>query len=351
MRHLLLLLYKSLTVSFSSDRLEEILHLLSNAFVSAIHSTQPQQRPIQDVLADLARLDGHPWFSTEMAYNWCSVICENHQKLIGWDGLLVLSLRAGFRHLDPQQWEIPHNLTHTQHHQILADVVIRSGESEIIADLLCAWTSRGEYHNQPRTSLSMFVGHLISVLDSHFPFSSRLRSLIIRSVELLGYKGLEGIEVERFAKLLDQLDVSVEDVGYDCDWVQLLLGIIQSPKGPQHLSSQYWRLLVELMISSSWALEHTTYSPQVMVSLLEAGEWDKLECWIGVVCMRWLPEVDEMLEELKGVMETLFYQRPVAVWKLKQWMEQWSQEMDGDISETFHQICKWMHEVAQQGML
>lgn len=350
MRHLLLLPFKLLTVSFSSDRLEEILHLLSNAIVSAINSTQPQRKPIQDVLADLARLDIHPWCLTEMAYEWCSVICENYQKLIGWDGLLMLSLKAGFRHFDPQQWEIPHDLTHTQHHQILANVVIRSGQSEIIADLLHAWTSREEYHNQPCASLSMYMQHLIGVLDNHVPFSPRLRSLVIRSVELVGFKGFKEVEVGRFAKLLDQLDVGAEDVGYECDWVQLLLDTIQSPKGAQHLSSQYWELLVELTISSSWTLGHSTYSPQVMVSLLEAEEWDKLECWIGVVCMRWPQDANKMVEELKGVMVTLFYQRPTAVWKLKQWVEQWSQEMDGDVSEPFQQICEWIHEVPQQGM-
>ena len=91
--------------------------------------------------------------------------------------------------------------------------------------------------------------------------------------------------MEEFVRLLDDLQVCVEDLGGVVGWEELLLDIIKSSEGIQHLSLPYWELLVELTIYWSYWLRASTYSPHVMISLKDAEEWDKLRCWISVVCI------------------------------------------------------------------
>ena len=109
---------------------------------------------------DLQNLDNRTRHLTEMAYEWCSVVCENYSDLPYGKDLLLLSLEIGFRHLNPENRWIDPNLTHTQFHQQMIEVVFENGDPEVIADLLCAWTSSSSSH-EPHPSLKMCVGHLI----------------------------------------------------------------------------------------------------------------------------------------------------------------------------------------------
>jgi len=49
-------------------------------------------------------------------------------------------------------------------------------------------------------------------------FSSRLRGLVIRSIELVGYEGFEGVGIERLVELLNRLHVAVEDMVWFHSW-------------------------------------------------------------------------------------------------------------------------------------
>ena len=69
---------------------------------------------------------------------------------------------------------------------------------------------------------------------------------------------------------------------------------------------------------------HPTYRPHVTGSLLEGQEWDKLECWLGVAWMLWVPYADETTEVLECAMTALFRQRPGSVQNFVQWMERWN---------------------------
>ena len=299
------------------------------------------------MLRDLIKLESRPRCLTELAYEWCSVICE-HQSSEDWESLLLDSLEIGFRHLDSRRRRIVWlHLVHTEHHRGLVDVVFKSKKSEAIADLLHAWTVRGWSHGPADTLLGTCAGHLIDLHDL-MPFSSRLRRLIIRAVGLIGYKRFDEVGVERFVKLLNHLCVGVEDVEDSFKWMSLLLDTIQSPHGTRQLSDQSWELLVDLTISKSEEI-HVTYAPQVMGSLLESQEWDKLECWIGVVWMVWPPEARETTEGIKCAMVSLFRCRPGAAQKLTRWMKQWS-EVKGVVPECFERICKQAHEAAQQAI-
>ena len=283
-----------------------------------------------------------------MAYEWCSVICENHQRLGDWEGLLLVSLEVGFRHLDFRRKYIDANLIHTEHHRKLVDVVFRGQMSEAIADLLHAWTAQGAFYEPAYTLLGNCTGHLVN-LHNLVSFSPRLRRLVIRSVELIGYRGFEGVGVGRFTELLNHLHVTTEDIDDRFRWAYLLLDTVDSSEGAQHLSHCYWELLVEFATWLTHALRKIPYSPQTATFLTETQDWSKLECWMGVVWMVWPPEAGGIAEEdLCHLTLLLFRQRPRAAQRLEQWMEWWSQQRGRDIPESFRRICGQVREAIQR---
>ena len=66
---------------FTGNRMEHILDQLSKAILSAIDDTRTHQKSIRHMSCDLVRLGNRPERSAGMAYEWCSVICENHERL------------------------------------------------------------------------------------------------------------------------------------------------------------------------------------------------------------------------------------------------------------------------------
>ena len=317
---------------------------LSQAIVSAIHTSHPQCKHLQYILSGLARIENHPSWLTQRAYEWCSVICENYQLADG-QKPLFLSLEIGFRHFD-DPWL---RLTHTEHHHKIADIVFVSGDNEAIADLLVAWTS-GYAHSGLHGPLNICVRHFIH-LHKLQPLPSRLQQLIIHSIAIIGYEEFKEVEAEAFFAMLNDLHVDAKDVGHvGHKWASLLLDVILSPEATQHLSHHYWHLLVELVIFHASWIEPPTYNPQIITFLKDAQEWDKLECWVGVVWMLWPPEDNETMEKhLECEMLSLFHQQPGAVQRLEQWIKQWGKNTGWDVPELFGQICEGAHfETAQQ---
>ena len=325
--------------------MERILRQLSNAIRSAIVDIRAHRGYIPHALRDLVDLETRLMCLTEMAYDWCAVIYESRRSLNGWEGLLLTCLEIGFRHLDPRGQDTVPALVHTEHHLAMVDIVFESQNSDAIADFLCSWT----INRSLRTAPDAFPEGLVC-LHNLVPFSSRLRRLVILSVELVGYEGFEGVGVERFAEFLDHLHVAVEDMDDRRDWAKLLLDTIKSFEGTRLLSRWYWELLVELAIlRAMWLRYTTTYNPQITTSLIEAQEWNKLECWIGTVWILWPPEADGITEEDLGCSTLLlFRQRPGAFQKLERWMERCSQINDEIIPESFQRICKQAREAAQR---
>ena len=296
------------------------------------------------MLLDLANWERRPSCLTTAAYEWCSVISEKYSNPEDGKNLLVLSLEIGFRQLDHKLPQILTKLTHTEHHRRMADVVFESGNEEAIADLLHAWTPHSDSH-EPPPSLKMYARHLVGLR----PASPRLRRLVIRAVGLIGYQGFA--QVEGFFTLLDQLSAGVEDMdGNGGQWAALLLDTIQSPDNIQHLPYPYWELLTELSILESQHLEGVTRSPDV-VKYLEGGGhgWDKLECWMGIVWMAWLPETGSTAEgEVRVATLSLFRQRTGAVQKLERWMERWSGRCGKVVPQSFQQTCEQARNDAVQ---
>jgi len=329
----------------TSDRIEHILNQLSNAILSSINDTDTRHNFIPYALDDLTKLEARPQSLIRMSYKWCSVICENRESFEDWERLLFLCLEIGFRHLAFRSRYIEIALTHTEHHRGLVDIVFKSRESEVIADLLCAWAVPSASYGLGVELLGTCAGHLVCLHDL-ISSSSRLRRLVIRSVELVGYGGFEGVGVERFVELLNHLHVTVEDMDYELRWATLLFDTVQSFEGAQHLSHSHWELLAELAVQRLFRSDRA-HSLQTITSFLTRTEqWSKLECWMGIV---WMLEADGMIEEdLDRSMVLLFRQRPGALYKLQQWMERWSKRNSKDIPESFERICKQAHEAAQR---
>ena len=284
-----------------------------------------------------------------MAHEWCSVICKNRLTLEGWESLLLDALEIGFRHLDPQHCHIQAGLTYIENHQVLVDTAFKSKKSEVIADLLHAWLMIASGRSVGREFFSICARHLVGLHDL-VPFPSRLRRLVIRSIEMIGYKGFEGVGVEGFVDLLNNLHVTVEDMGGEFRWTGILLDTLQSPEESRHLSHHYWELLVELATSAEpWTRGFLTYSPQITTFLTEAPEWSKLECWMGIVWIVWPPGAGRTTEEDIGrTMQLLFRRQPKAAQKLEERMERWSQIHGEDVPEPFQQIFEQAYEAAQR---
>ena len=258
--------------------------------------------------------------------------------------LLFLSLEIGFRPLVPLQ-KVDLGLTHTQHHQCMADIVFGSQRGEVIADLLLAWTTSG-FSSRPYGSLSVCARHLVH-LQSLDP-SPRLRPLVIQSIESIGRQGFGEVGVENLVGLLGRLGVGIDEIHYKSSWAELLLAIIESREGRDRLSYSYWELLVELDPPHyTNCRDLTNYNPEIAMSLRDVQEWDRLACWICVVWMARPTHPDEELGDLEQESMLLFRHRPDTIRKLEDWMKRSGRE----IPATLRELCKQGRlEAGQRGV-
>jgi len=329
-----------------SGFLERVVSRLSRAIVAAIPASSPLLRSI---LAELTKWDSRPHNVRVAAHEWCYVICENYQKLEDGEKLVFHCLEISFRGVDlePYRWPATRPYmqpTYTGQYQHVADIVSNSGGDETIADLLLAWI----VYSHPDVSREFYekwAAHLIRIgrLTS---ISRRLQQLAIHSIVTLShYAWFEPVGpagMEEFIRLFDTLGIGLSDLPIQRDQGMLLLPLLQvvhSPEGRRSLSYQYWELIPELALS--WAdvrngtidggylcyLRFPTqprpptrinYGAEVMVSLEEEQEWDRLECWMGFVWFVLRPKIDSIPEHIERVMLSLLRQRPGVAEKLEQ---------------------------------
>ena len=326
---------------FTSDCMPQVLYQVSGAITSALETSHPQRELVRGALYILTRLESHPSLEAE-AHGWCAAIWENRQGNEDWESLFLLSLEAGFRHLDPSNlWTFIYP-TRSEYPQELINTVLECHDSEAVTDLIYA-----SYiiDHSGQLALRICANYAVDLnRRGTEPFSPRMRGIFSRCIESGGLVALEEMGEERFVGLLNRLHVGVEDVVVSSRltaWTTILLEIIQSPEGARHLAIQSWELLAEL--TTSGISKSASYAPDVTAYLLEAQEWDKLEHWMGVVWMAWPPQPSNILEHTTAL---LFHRRPGAVQKLTEWMERWSKKCRRDVPEPFQQICKQAHEQA-----
>jgi len=337
-------LFESLMPSFTRDRLERITAQLHQAIIAVI-TVIPSENHIKwllpNILRSLTMWKSRPGSFAEMAYEWCSVICEHYLDLEAKSGmgrtLLFLSLEIGFRHLDFRtQDNADIELDHTEHHRQMVDVVFKHGSDEVIADFLHTWTSGCSHFGSPHDSLHTCASHLAE-LKRLQSFSPRLRHLLISSIGHINHRRFsEQVGGESLIDLLDHLHVRFEDVKSHDHWAEFLLSVIQSVEGTRNLSYSHWEVMVELIGSKGRGfLHYMVYNPLVIGSLEDTGEWDRLGCWIAVVWAIWGPNEAANLE---SATLSLFHRQPGTFQKLAQRIE--ILQRSGPKIEPFRILCE-----------
>ena len=308
---------------------------LSCAIIAAIPASHPHHSLLQGTLLELAKWNTRPRELRAIAYEWCSVICEEYPDLEDAKELLFLSLKIGFGGLDFESWWTDMEIVHTKHHQRMVDIVFNSEDYEVIGNFLHAWTSHGPSHRPPG-SLNMCTKYLIG-LQSAVSASRRLRCLVIRSVEFAVIRHSEHVGMDELAGLLDCLNIGIDDLGSWAEWLEFLISAIKSPGERRSLPHQYLGLMVELTVAGLRPSDPIDEA-QVMISLEEEQGWDVLEYWMGVVWAIRRPKIDGVSEDLERVTLSLFRQRPKAVQKLEQWLQRSDDSLES--VECLRWICE-----------
>jgi hypothetical protein len=230
--------------------------------------------------------------------------------------LLPIILDIGF-HLAGDHGSACH-LEHTPHHEWMLKVAFSSNDDEVIADAVTVWTIGSD-----QTPPGSFVSYFAKCTESSRPFSPRLRQVVIHVV---GPRPslLEGSKLET-VQLLNHLKVDVDDMVQRYLWMGLLLEVVCLPTGLENLSLHYWHLLDRLVLGKDFSEAPGLQSVEVMRSLEETEDWEKLEVWMVVVWQS-LPysTPTPIMEDIKRVTLKSLSQWPSALPKVEALCEQGS---------------------------
>ena len=220
--------------------------------------------------------------------------------------LLLIALEIGFRLAAPGHDQPASDSKHRSHHEQMFKTAFSNDDDEVIADTTWAWITSGDHG-----LLSSLVGYLSERVGKNEPFSSRLRQACIYGIERTWRDEPEepGLETVR---LLNRLNVDVDDVAQDHEWDMLLVGIIRSPTGLESLPTHYWYLLGKLALARVERLDFAPRDVEVMGLLEKTEDWEKLEIWIASV---WLSAGVPVasIRSVEQVTLNLILQRPSAL--------------------------------------
>ena len=222
--------------------------------------------------------------------------------------LLLRTLEVGFRLADISGDRSSLDLKHTPHHDQIFEAVFSCGDDEAIADALGAWIV-GEI--PPASSCARYFAMRVARAT---PLSPRLRRA---GIHALG-NNWRTISIPDALYLLNCLHADVDDVAkYKYVWLALAVRVIRSPTGFESLSSHYWRLLGK---STSESIPYNHVEPrdvEVMKSLEEVEDWEKLEVWVPIVWTFLRSPLPESIEDIGRVTLKLASQQPSALQKLE----------------------------------
>jgi hypothetical protein len=321
-----------------SDSLETILSHLSQRVLDVIpdvHYTGRLARLLDTFLA----WEIQPLCLTPMAYQWCSAISENIERF-GRDGidpgglppshgggvslhlprqgdsnpyaaLLFTTLAIGFRQIDLNCISSDIRLTHTRYHEMMFESAFASEDDDVIADVVSVWVV-----DPLVTPSGSCTRRLVKLTERERPFSPRLRRMIVCAIQGHWPMELEAAGLE-LVLLLNRLEVDVEDVGDTVSrlyWVSLLAGVLRSSVGWEHLSSRYWLLLGKLVSMGARPPPRSHGSDmEIMRSLEDAEDWEKLEVWLLTVWGSWYTGDAVPMEDVERATIKLFLQQPTSV--------------------------------------
>ena len=345
----------------SSDSLEPILSHLSTRVINSV-TDGSNLRHLRYLLEFLAAWEKRPAYLTRIAYQWCSALSEvagglgpsriptrnhfyfrlrpqelatrssyiaergfsavarshnpTHPDVISdhahghpqhpdiYPHLLSITLEIGFRCVALNNNQSALHLDHTPHNEWVFETAFSSSDDEAIADALCAFIV-GRHRPPPGS----YAHYLAKRVESDTPFPPRLQQVSIRTLERIWRNELK---VSGFVvRWLHRLNIDADDMVEKGSWAELLIEMIRTPMGPESLSSHYWRLLDKLVVTSRRRLNLALRDMEVMRSLEEAEDWEKLGVWMGVV-WSFLPysRISESMEGIEQVTLKLLLQRP-----------------------------------------
>ena len=195
--------------------------------------------------------------------------------------LLPAVLEIGFRQVTPGHDQPTFRLNHTSHHDRMFQTAFSSNDDDVIVDAMSVWTVGGGW--APPGSR---VRYLAERVEKDEPFSPRLRRA---SISVIGH--IESSELEtlgpNIVRLLNRLDVDVDDMVDRDAWMQMLIRVICLPTGAESLSPHYWCLLGKLALGRGlrWCncVKRGSSNVEVMGSLEKAEGWEELEVWMMVM--------------------------------------------------------------------
>jgi hypothetical protein len=197
-------------------------------------------------------------------------------------------------------------------HKWMFETAISSNDDEVIADAVSAWLVG--YNSKAPNSC---VDYLTKRVGKNTPFSPRLRRQCIRAIERIRTREFEMVEL-RAVHLLNRLDAGMDDIVDKFGWAWVLKGVIRLPEGLKSLSPHYWFLLDKLVSTGDLAGFFTSDDVEVMRSLKETEDWEKLEVWM-VIIWQTIPEPSQYrstadwVKDAQEVTRKLLSQRPSAL--------------------------------------
>jgi len=190
--------------------------------------------------------------------------------------LLSIILEVGFRLVVLGRDHTTFHLDHTPHHNVVFETTFSSRDDEVIADGVCAWIMDSDH-----MSASSCAHYLARRVERDVSFSPRLRWMSICAIENIWRHELTVSDLET-VRLLNRLDVDMDDIGRKREWLKLLVDVIHSPVGLENLSIHYWRLLDRLVSTSKRFATFTPRDMELMRLLEEAEQWEMLEVWMVI---------------------------------------------------------------------
>ena len=333
--------------------LELVISQLSSAIIAATGIPECHDL-LHEILHELTKWAARPDCLRLMAYNWCSAFFEGHQNIETVETLLFPSLEIGFRGLDLQhKWENT-RINHIKHYQVMANIVFNCERDEVVGDLLQASVSLGHPHTLCEL-LDMCARHPTRLGLRHTtPASQRLRQLVIHSLERAGVRWFDPVKAEEVTALWGSLNVHMDDMHNQDQWLRLIVGVARSPKGRHTLPRRFWEIMVELAVTGSAYLLYLSYNDlDTMVSLEEEEEWDILELWMSFVWLSSWPSNKGIPARVERVTLSLFRQRPNSARKLESRLQRSGGGSRFENVERLRRICRegGLELTSQQGAL
>jgi hypothetical protein len=249
--------------------------------------------------------------------------------------LLPIILEIGFHLAGPGHQSILY-LNYTSHHAWALEVAFSSNNDEVIADAVNVWIVDSN-HTPP----GYFASYFAKRVESSRPFSPRLRQVLICAIGPIWNRNPEVLGLESVC-LLNRLNIGIEDVVEKEVWGTPLAAMICLPTGLESLSTHYWCLLDKLAVGTDFLRSPGLRSVEVMRSLKEAEDWEKLEIWMVVVWQSLSSSTPTpMMEDIERVTLKLFSRRPSAPQKFETLYEQ------GSLLSRYKHNLRWICDQPQ----